>query len=166
MHDAITQGLRYLNATSLVMPTSLPVSPSATGVLGFDFGERYIGVAVGDTGTGLAHPLELIDAEANEVRFARIAALIEEWSPARLVVGLPLDLEGEEGDMTRRARRFARQLEGRFRLPVVFCDERLSSAEAEAQLRERGRGGREFKHESHALAAQIILQAWLEGESK
>jgi putative Holliday junction resolvase len=131
-------------------------------VLAFDFGERFIGVAVGDTETGMAHALEYIDAEANAERFGRIAALIGEWRPARLVVGLPLGQEGEEHDMSRRARRFARQLQGRFSLPVLLVDERLSSVEAETQLRARGRGGRAHKHESHALAAQIILQAWLD----
>jgi putative Holliday junction resolvase len=77
-------------------------------------------------------------------------------------VGLPLAMDGEEHDMTRRARRFARQLESRFRLPVDFADERLSSAVAEATLRETGRGGPRRKHEAHALAAQIILQGYLD----
>jgi putative Holliday junction resolvase len=165
MHEAAVQGRDALNLGEHSMSTIPPIpNAAATGVLGFDFGERYIGVAVGDTGTGLAHALEFIDAEANDQRFARIAALIAEWRPGRLVVGLPLSLEGAEHDMTRRARRFARQLEGRFALPVSLCDERLSSAEAEMQLRARGRSGRAHKNETHALAAQIILQAWIEGE--
>lgn len=143
-------------------------TPRACAVLAFDFGERYIGVAIGDTDTGLANPLAMIDAEANAERFARIDAIIREWRPALLVVGLPLTLAGAEHDMTRRARRFARQLEGRFSLPVEFADERLSSVEAEAVLRSRGRGGRQHKNASHALAAQIILQDYLDehrGES-
>lgn len=162
MHETAAQG-RAVSGCGRPLPVS---SSPATGVLGFDFGERYIGVAVGDTDSGLAHALEFIDAEANDERFGRIAALIAEWRPARLVVGLPLSMDGAEHDMTRRARRFARQLEGRFGLPVALCDERLSSAEAEAQLRGRGRGGRAHKHESHALAAQIVLQAWLDGGDK
>ena len=175
MHDVATRGL-VRSGHALMIPPIPPSSsgtpdgatdgtPRAPGVLAFDFGERYIGEAAGATETGMAHALEFIDAEANAERFARIAALIAEWQPARLVVGLPLGLEGEEHDMSRRARRFARQLEGRFGLPVLLIDERLSSVEAEASLRERGRGGRAHKHESHALAAQIILQAWLDANA-
>ena len=130
-------------------------------VFAFDFGTRFVGIAVGDTETRTAHALDMIDAEANAVRFARIQVLLEEWRPARLVVGLPLSLEGAEGDMTRRARRFARQLQARFALPVEMIDERLSSATAQEMLASAGRGGRAHKHDSHALAAQIILQDYL-----
>jgi putative Holliday junction resolvase len=106
--------------------------------------------------------IALFRPEANAARFARVAALIAEWQPATLVVGLPLDAEGGDHDMTRRARRFAHQLEGRFRLPVVLVDERLTSAEADAVLRSRGRGGRDHKQDNHAIAAQLILQAYLD----
>ena len=131
-------------------------------LLAFDFGTRFVGIAVGDTETRTAHPLTMIDAEANALRFERITALVAEWHPARLVVGLPLSMDGEEHDMTRRARRFARQLQARFALPVEMVDERLSSAGAAELLAASGRGGRAHKHSSHALAAQIILQDWLD----
>jgi putative Holliday junction resolvase len=131
-------------------------------LLAFDFGERFVGVAVGDTDTGIAHPLETIDAEASAARFAAIAKLVADWQPVRLVVGLPLSLDGEEHELTRRARRFARQLEGRFGLTAVLADERLSSADAAARLREAGRGGRRDKDLVHPVAAQIILQAYLD----
>ncbi len=131
-------------------------------LLAFDFGTRFVGIAVGDTETRTAHPLAMIDAEANAARFARIRLLLDEWRPARLVVGLPLSLEGAECDMTRRARRFGRQLEARFALPVAMIDERLSSASAEELLASVGRKRRTHKHESHALAAQIILQGFLD----
>jgi putative Holliday junction resolvase len=127
-------------------------------VLAFDFGEKRIGVAVGEWETRLAHPLEGIDAEAGAVRFARIAALIGEWRPAELVVGLPLTLEGEEHALTRRCRRFANQLHGRFDLPVRLVDERLTSVAAEQRLREAGHGGRAHKASVDSLAAQEILQ--------
>jgi putative holliday junction resolvase len=130
----------------------------AQTLLAFDFGTRFVGIAVGDTETRSAHPLEMIDAEDNATRFARIRALVDEWRPARFVVGLPLSPDGAENDMTRRARRFAKQLEGRFRLTVEMVDERLSSASAEELLASMGRGGRNRKNDSHALAAQIILQ--------
>ncbi len=140
-----------------------PTRPAAHAtVLAFDFGARFIGVAVGDTETGMASPLCLIEGESGAVRFGRIAALIAEWQPGSLLVGLPLAMDGAEHDLTRRARRFARQLQGRFGLPVALADERLSSRDAEQTLRGMGRGGRAHKHDSHALAAQIVLQAHLD----
>lgn len=126
-------------------------------LLGFDFGTRRIGIAVGEGESGLAHPLETIDAEDNATRFARIAGLIAEWRPVALVVGLPLSLEGEAHAMTQRCRRFANQLHGRFNLPVFFVDERLTSAEAAERLREAG-GAQRQKKSLDQLAAQRILQ--------
>jgi putative Holliday junction resolvase len=135
-------------------------------VLGFDFGLRRIGVAVGEWETRLAHPLETIAAEANAERFARIADLLAEWRPLELVVGLPLDAEGGEHELSRRCRRFANQLQGRFGLPVRLVDERLSSAAAESRLREGGRPGdprREaYKAAVDSLAAREILQDYLD----
>jgi putative Holliday junction resolvase len=153
-------------SAALVAGSAVPPGPKRAGVLAFDFGVKYIGVAVGDSETGIANPLEIIASEDNATRFGRIEGLIAEWSPGSLVVGLPLAMDGSEHDLTRRARRFANQLEGRFRLPVALVDERLSSAVAEDALRDMGRGGRAHKHDSHALAAQIILQAWLDGQRR
>lgn len=131
-------------------------------ILAFDFGEKYVGVAVGDTETRLASPLGMFQASSSERRLSEIAMLVHEWRPERLLVGLPLAMDGAEHDMTRRARRFARQLQSRFGLPVELADERLSSATAETTLREAGRVGRRRKHAVHALAAQIILQSYLD----
>jgi putative Holliday junction resolvase len=135
-------------------------------ILAFDFGERYVGVAVGDTETRLANPLGMFQASGSERRLSEIAVLLREWRPERLVVGLPLAMDGAEHDMTRRARRFARQLQSRFGLPVELADERLSSAAAETTLREAGRGGRKHKHAVHALAAQIILQSYFDESAR
>ncbi len=135
-------------------------------VLAFDFGEKYIGVAVGDTETGLANPLGMISQASREKRLAEIGPIVREWRPGRLVVGLPLAMDGAEREMTRRARRFARQLEAWFRLPVELADERLTSAAARETLRDSGRGAREYKHEVHALAAQIILQSYLDESAR
>jgi putative Holliday junction resolvase len=145
---------------------SATARPPAPTVLAFDFGEKYIGVAVGDSETGLASPLTLIEGEDKATRFSRIASLIAEWGPGRIVVGLPLGMDGTEHDLTRRARRFARQLEGRFGIAVAFADERLSSSAAGEALRGMGRGGRAHKHDSHALAAQIVLQAFLDEQRR
>jgi len=130
-------------------------------VLGFDFGLERIGVAVGETMLKTARPLTTISGTANAVRFAAIERLIAEWRPVRLVVGLPLAMDGSEHDMTARCRRFANQLNGRFRLPVEFADERLTSAEAEAQLRGTG-DARRRKEAVDALAAALILETYFE----
>lgn len=131
-------------------------------VLAFDFGTRRIGVAVGEMMLGSARPLTTISAEANDARFAAIGKLVEEWRPAALVVGLPLSLDGEASDMTERCKRFARQLEGRYRLPVALLDERLTSVAAEEQLRQRGLGWQRRKETLDAEAAAVLLQAYLE----
>jgi putative Holliday junction resolvase len=97
-------------------------------VLGFDFGIKRIGVAMGNTMIGQANPLAVIQSAVNDARFAEIKALIDKWGPTRLVVGLPFHPDGAEHDMTARCRKFANQLNGRFNLPVVLVDERYSSA--------------------------------------
>jgi putative Holliday junction resolvase len=139
-----------------------PLKVSGHTILAFDFGARWIGAAVGDTETRIANPLGMFEAESRGRRMAEVETLVREWRPERLLVGLPLAMDGREHDMTRRARRFARQLEARFRLPVDLADERLSSVAAAETLRETGRVGFKHKHEIHALAAKIILQGYLD----
>lgn len=139
--------------------------PEASGrrsgtVLAFDFGTKRIGIAVGETELAQAHPLTVIHGEANAERFAAIAALIREWRPATLVVGRPLALDGTPHEMTARSTRFGNQLHGRFRLPVEFADERLSSVEAGERLRAAGHSTREAKTHLDALAAQVILESY------
>ena len=131
-------------------------------LLGFDFGLRRIGVAVGTTRLRSARPLTTIDAEATSQRFAAIGALIDEWQPDRLVVGIPLHADGTPHELTARARRFARQLAGRHAVPVVEVDERHTTELARSALREAGRGGRNDRALRDAVAAQIILQAYLD----
>jgi putative holliday junction resolvase len=97
-------------------------------VLGFDFGLKRIGVAVGNSLLKQAQPLTVITAATNDAKFAAIAALVQEWQPARCVVGLPSHPDGAEHEMTVRCRRFANQLSGRFGVATVMVDERYSSA--------------------------------------
>lgn len=97
-------------------------------ILGFDFGVKRIGVALGNTLIKQASPLAVISSPANDVRFAEIAALITKWEPSLLVVGLPTHPDGAPHEMTARCRKFANQLHGRFNLPVELVDERYSSA--------------------------------------
>ena len=135
--------------------------PDAT-VLAFDFGTRRVGVAVGNTLTRTAQPLQTIDAANAHTRSASIAALVDEWRPQRLVVGLPVHADGTEHAMTVRARAFAHDLERRFALPVALADERYTSALARHALSTSGRGGRADRGLRDQVAAQMILQAWFD----
>lgn len=129
--------------------------------LGFDFGERRIGVAVGELAVGIANPLTTIAASANEARFDAIARLVEEWKPAGFVVGRPRHTDGSEHEVARLAEKFGRRLAARFARPVAYVDETLSSAEAQSRLR-GARTRPQRKGEVDAVAAAIILQAWLD----
>jgi putative Holliday junction resolvase len=135
-------------------------------VLAFDFGEKRIGAAVGDTAIGIAHPLTTIDATDKQRRYAAIAALILEWRPALLVVGLPAHLDGAEHELSRLARKFGRELTARFGLPVEFVDERLTSAAAEQSLGEAGVASRKRKPLIDQVAAQHILQAYFDAAAR
>ena len=131
-------------------PVALQSSPQT--FLSFDFGTRRVGVASGNSLTGMGTPLKTIQAEG-DVRFAAIARLIGEWQPSALVVGVPFHPDGQAHENTRRARRFARQLHGRFQLPVFEVDERYSTTEALAA------GAKD----ADAAAACIILEQFLRG---
>ncbi len=131
-------------------------------VLAFDFGEKRIGVATGESMLASAHPLTVIHAESNDDRFAAIGKLVLEWQPERLVVGLPTHADGTPHEMTRLARKFGERLHKKFALPVSFADERMTSLDAEARLRETGRNSKSAKPLLDAVAAQLILQTWFE----
>lgn len=145
-------------------PGMVPPPQSGT-ILAFDFGEKRIGVALGELSLGMAHPLTTIHEEINDRRFAAIEALIKEWQPVRLVVGLPAYLDGTEHALSALCRKFARRLEGRFGIQVVLVDERLTSVAAEASLREAGVRGKKQKPMLDQVAAQHILQTFLDGQS-
>ena len=121
-------------------------------VLGFDFGLKRIGVAVGNTGLRQAQPLQILDAPTNDGKFAALGKLIAEWQPALCVVGLPRHPDGAEHEMTVRCRRFANQLHGRFNVETVLVDERYSSAVLQQRRGER----------VDDQSAAIILQQYFE----
>jgi len=135
----------------------------ASTVLCFDFGEKRIGVAVGEHVLANANPHTVIDNESNEVRFEVISQLIKEWQPKLLVVGLPLNLDGAETSVTQLCKKFARRLNGRFNLPVILIDERYSSVEASDLLKQVGIKGRAQKVMLDQVAAQTILQSYFDG---
>ena len=125
-----------------------------TTVLGFDYGQRRIGVAVGQTITRTATPLETLPALAGQPNWAQVSALIATWQPACLVVGLPSTEDGAPHALAPAIARFGRRLHGRFGLAVEYIDERLSSHEAAALCRGN-------HQEVDAMAARLILETWL-----
>ncbi|WP_174875701.1 Holliday junction resolvase RuvX [Vogesella oryzae] len=131
-------------------------------VLGFDFGEKRIGVALGEPEVGIATPLETINSEVNDVRFAAIGKLVNEWRITGFVVGLPTHMDGSEHQLTALSRKFAQRLKGRFNLPVWLVDERLTSVIAEGLLEDAGVYGRRQKEMLDQVAAQAILMGWFE----
>jgi putative Holliday junction resolvase len=139
---------------------SKPIGREAT-LLAFDYGEKRIGVAIGNVLTRQARALVIVTNRNRDYRFEAIGKLIGEWKPDALVVGLPSHPDGTPHEMTRMAKRFGNQLNGRFNLPVSWVDERYTSVEAEAGLRERGASADMLDAE----AARIILQQFLDGLS-
>lgn len=131
-------------------------------VMAFDFGEKRIGVAVGETEISSTHPIGTLNCETNQQRFNAIQSVIDEWQPKLLLVGLPSYLTGDEHQLTQLSKRFAQRLEGRFNLPTMMVDERLSSAQASQQLTEAGIKGQAQKVAIDAVSAQVILQSYFD----
>lgn len=125
-------------------------------LLGFDFGEKRTGVAVGQTLTGNASALATLTSKNGKPDWTGIEALLREWQPDALVVGIPVHMDGTEQPMTTAARKFARQLQGRYNLPVHEAEERLTSDAAEAEL-----GSSNDRAAIDREAARIILEDWL-----
>jgi putative Holliday junction resolvase len=139
---------------------------SAGTILSFDFGLQRVGVAVGEAEVGTAHPLAPLAAATQPGRFTAIERLVKQWKPALFVVGRPLGEDGAPHETTRRAERFARQLHGRFGLPVQLVDERYSSVEVESRMRAAYGARKAVKlARGKALdsqAAQLLLQQYFD----
>lgn len=153
-----------------VMPEPDQGRPAATSRaetwLAFDYGLRRIGAAVGQSLTVTATPLPAVASRDGQPDWRAISALVEQWHPSALLVGMPHSMAGERHELAPRVERFCRQLEGRYGLPVQTIDERLSSREAESRLREARRQGRRRpvrKEEIDSLAAAILLESWFSG---
>ncbi|MGB9095830.1 Holliday junction resolvase RuvX [Erwinia sp.] len=131
-------------------------------LLAFDFGTKSIGVAIGQQLTGTARPLTALKAQDGTPDWNKIEALLKEWEPDRVVVGLPLNMDGTEQPLTARARKFANRIHGRFGVQVDLHDERLSTVEARAELFERGGFRALSKGSVDSLSAVIILESWFE----
>jgi putative Holliday junction resolvase len=129
--------------------------------LGFDYGEKNIGVAVGHSETGMAQPLTCIKVVRSEPAWQDIAELIEEWKPDTLVLGLPLNMDGSPSATGGAARAFGQRLHDRYNLPVTMVDERLTTNAALNSLTDAGVASKRQKQKKDMLAAQIILQSFL-----
>jgi putative Holliday junction resolvase len=130
--------------------------------LGFDFGYKRIGLAVGQRLTCSASPLSTLDAKLGVPDWNVLQKVINQWNPQALIVGIPTCIDDSELYTTSAARRFAKQLRKRFALPVHLVDERLSTVEARGQLFELGGYRKLKKTEIDGIAACIILEQWLQ----
>jgi putative Holliday junction resolvase len=126
-------------------------------VLGFDYGKKRIGIAVGQTLTASTQALATLTCVQNQPDWQRIQHYIQEWQPKALIVGVPQYADGTPSESTKAALRFSRQLQGRYGLPVYTIDETLSSVEASYQLKQQKRA----PHLLDAVSAQVILETWL-----
>ena len=131
--------------------------------LGFDYGTKRIGVAVGNSVSGSASALDTIRVKNEQPDWEHITRLIEEWQPDALIVGWPIQMDESDNPVTAKARRFGNRLHGRYRLPVHHIDERLSTHMALSEIREAGYNGRRSRGLVDSYAAREILQTFLNG---
>ncbi|MBU6468053.1 MAG: Holliday junction resolvase RuvX [Betaproteobacteria bacterium] len=131
-------------------------------LLAFDFGLRYTGVAIGEASLGVSRPLHTIETTNDKDRLNQAMAVVKEWDPVRLIVGLPLDKEGKDQSITEQCRLFAHDLEKLTGVKTSFTDERYTSLEADLRMKERGLNVKDRMLSQHAEAAAIILQSYME----
>lgn len=137
------------------------MNPQTRTVLAFDYGLRQIGVAVGNCLTASTQPLTILRAKEGIPQWPEVEKLLLEWRPDLIVVGDPLNMDGSDGALGERARKFARRLHGRFGLVVELTDERLSSFEAKENQQARGHSGNYKASPVDSYAAELILQTWM-----
>lgn len=129
-------------------------------ILGFDYGTKKIGVAYGQVVTANCLPLKDIKAKDGIPNWQQLEQILREWEPDTLVIGLPLNMDGSESDISRRARKFSNRLHGRFGLPCHLVDERLSSAEAKQMMVDH-----QWQDKSlDCVAAALILETWFNAQ--
>ena len=135
---------------------------SSITVLGFDYGTTSIGIAIGQSLTGTGNPIGSIKAVDGIPKWEEIGMLIEEWQPDIVVVGLPLNMDGTEQEITQRAKKFANRINGRFGVKVATQDERLTTADAKARLFEFGGFKALTKGQVDAMSAVLIIESYFE----
>ena len=129
-------------------------------IIAFDFGLSRIGVAVGQAITKTASPLDTLQANEGKPDWNKVEALLKQWQPKKVIVGEPFNMDGTDQDITKRARKFANQIHGRFGLPVEMADERLTSAAAREEMFESGGYKKLKKTQIVSIAAALILESW------
>ncbi len=134
----------------------------ALTLLTFDYGTQNIGVASGQTLTGTATELPPLKARDGIPDWKQVEALLKEWRPDRVLVGLPLNMDDSESELSTRARKFGKRLHGRFGVTVEMVDERLSTFAAKQEAAERGHRGNFAKAPIDSIAARLILESWLQ----
>lgn len=134
-------------------------------ILAFDFGLRQIGVAVGNMQLQSTQPLAIVRAKNGKPDWLAIEKIMQEWLPDLLVVGDPMNMDGSASEMSARAQKFARRLQGRWGTAIQMADERLSSFEAKELMRERGHRGNYKDQPIDSYAAELILQSWFRGRT-
>lgn len=147
--------------------TQVNTFTNTTTVLGFDYGARRIGVAVGNGLTRNARALEVVTNGTQGPDWLRLDTLLREWRPDALLVGLPLTMDGAEQQTSRAARAFATALGARYRVPLHLVDERLSSMEAARRFADRRASGQSRRKDAQtldAVAAEVIVESWLTSE--
>jgi putative Holliday junction resolvase len=162
--SSISTADKHSSTSDVAQPSALSSQPSLLTILGFDYGARRIGVAVGNGLTRSARALEVVNNGAQGADWQRIDILLREWRPQLLLVGLPLTMDGNEQANSRAARAFAAALQARYAIDAQLVDERLSSREAAQRFAEgRARGESRRKHAQNldAVAAAIIVETWL-----
>ncbi len=138
--------------------------PPYTSVMGFDFGTRNIGIAMGQAITQTANAINPIKARDGIPDWDELARIVEEWQPDAFVVGMPLNMDGSESEMSRRARKFGNRLMARFDRAWHPVDERLTSFEAKEWANRLGHKGHYGSDPVDAMAAQLLLESWMHGE--
>lgn len=134
-------------------------------ILSFDFGEKRVGVAIGNNITNNVHPLKTIETPKKIERYKKIESLLTIWKPIKLVIGYPLNDDGSESRMSLLARKFGEKLKNKFNIAVYFVDERFSSSEAEIKLKTLEKNLRKRKHIIDQVAAMIILDSFFENDN-
>ncbi|XOV79005.1 MAG: Holliday junction resolvase RuvX [Aestuariibacter sp.] len=140
----------------------MSLSENVATLLGFDFGKKSIGVAVMQTVTGTAAPLSALKARDGIPDWDNVAALVKEWQPELMIVGLPLNMDGSKQEVTFAAQKFANRLQHKYRIKVDTCDERLTTVDAKAKLFELGGFKKLEKGKIDSVSACLILESWLE----
>ena len=144
------------------MAKKAPTEVGQRTIIGFDFGKKYIGVAVGQEITGSASPLGSIKANDGIPHWDSLTTYLTQWQPDLIIVGLPLNMDGSEQQLTKDARKFGNRIAGRFGLKVEFQDERLTTADAKQQLFSRG-GYKNLKKDNiDAESARLIIESFFE----